>query len=186
MPVQKITREEIITKCVERFRTHGFHRTTMSDLAEVCGLQKGSFYHYFSCKDEILREGLVQTRDDFAEHIFTLAYDNGVTAKERMKSMLDAHVTIMLRGNGGCLVANVSAETLHTTPEFMPLLREISDRWHTALTHILRTSYETEEADNIAWRIMQDIEGAVMLARLYDNAKFTTEAVERSVAYCIE
>ncbi len=186
MPVQKITREEIVTKCVERFRTHGFHRTTMSDLAEVCGLQKGSFYHYFSCKDEILREGLVQTRDYFAQHIFTLAYDNGITAKERMKSMLDAHVAIMLRGNGGCLVANVSAETLNTAPEFMPLLREISDRWHAALTHIVRTCREREEADSTAWRIMQDIEGAVMLARLYDSAHFTTEAVERSVAYCTE
>lgn len=186
MPIQKITREEIVAKCVERFRTHGFHRTTMSDLAEVCGLQKGSFYHYFSCKDEILREGLVQTRDYFAQHIFTLAYDNGIPAGKRMESMLEKHVAIMLRGNGGCLVANVSAETLNTAPEFMPLLREISDRWHTALTHILRTCREPEEADSIAWRIMQDIEGAVMLARLYDNAHFATEAIERSMAYCIE
>lgn len=184
MPIQKITREEILTKCVERFRTHGFHRTTMSDLAEVCGLQKGSFYHYFRCKDEILHEGLVQTRDFFANHIFTIAYDNDVTAKERMKSMLAAHVSIMLRGNGGCLVANVSAETLNSTPEFMPLLREISDRWHAALSHILRSCRPPEEADSIAWRIMQDIEGAVMLSRLYANEQFTTEAVERSVAYC--
>ncbi|MBL7992996.1 MAG: TetR/AcrR family transcriptional regulator [Candidatus Kapabacteria bacterium] len=184
MPIQKITREEILTKCVERFRTHGFHRTTMNDLAEVCGLQKGSFYHYFRCKDEILHEGLVQTRDFFADHIFTIAYDNDILPQERMKSMLAAHVAIMLRGNGGCLVANVSAETLNSTPEFMPLLREISDRWHAALTHILRSCRPSEEAESIAWRIMQDIEGAVMLSRLYANEQFTTEAVERSVAYC--
>lgn len=186
MPVQKITREEIVRKCVDRFRTHGFHRTTMSDLAEVCGLQKGSFYHYFACKDEILREGLTQTREYFAEHIFSIAYDNAHPPEQRMKTMLEAHTAIMLRGNGGCLVANISAETLNTAPDFMPLLRDISDQWHAALTHILRTDRNKDEADGIAWRIMQDVEGAIMLSRLYDNPQFITQAVERSVAYCAQ
>ncbi len=184
MPLQKITREEIVSKCVERFRTHGFHRTTMNDLAEVCGLQKGSFYHYFTCKDEILQEGLVQTRDYFAEKIFTIGYDNAVTPEKRMKQMLEEHIAIMLRGNGGCLIANITAEALNAMPDVAPLLREISDQWHAALTHILRTRRDVEAARNLAWCIMQDIEGAVMLCRLYDTTQFATQAVERSLAYC--
>ena len=183
MPVQKVTREEIVRTCVERFRTHGFHRTTMSALAEVCGLQKGSFYHYFSCKDDILREGLVHTRDHFVEQIFSIGYDKTISPKSRIKSMLDAHVAIMLRGNGGCVVANISAETLQSMPDIAPILREIGDRWHAALVHILRTYYETEAAQNLAWRVIQDIEGAMMLSRLYDTTDFVTQAVERSVAY---
>lgn len=181
MPVQKITREEIVSKCVERFRTHGFHRTSMSELAELCGLQKGSFYHYFSGKDEILRAGLEQMRDFFADTVFILAYDNHVPARKRMESMLERHANIMLRGNGGCLVANIAAETINTQPEFGAMLREVSDRWHAALTHILRSNYDAETARNLAWLIIQDIEGAVMLTRIYNDESFLQQAIQRSV-----
>ncbi|MCU0427062.1 MAG: TetR/AcrR family transcriptional regulator [Candidatus Kapabacteria bacterium] len=181
MPLQKITREEILNKCVERFRTHGFHRTTMHELAEVCGLQKGSFYHYFSSKDDILREGLAQTRDYFADHVFTLAFDNKHSPKKRMKSMLERHAQIMLRGNGGCLIANIAAETLNSEPEFATTLRDVSDRWHAALMHILRSQYEPQTAETLAWKIMQDVEGGIMLTRLYNDETFLRQATERAV-----
>lgn len=180
MPIQKITREEIVNKCVERFRTHGFHRTTMSDLAEVCGLQKGSFYHHFTSKDEILQQGLVQTSQFFQDRVFAIAYDETLSSKERMKSMLDRHVAIMLREYGGCLVANLAAEALHTTPTVRPLLVEISNNWAAALQHILAVRHSSGKAQTLAWRIIEEIEGAIMLTKLYSNETFVTQAMARA------
>ncbi len=184
MPIQKITREEIISKCVERFRTHGFHSSTMSDLAEVCGLQKGSFYHYFTSKDEILEEGLKQMSAYFQEHIFAIAYNDHLPPKKRMKSMLQKHTAMMLHKHGGCIVANIATEALHTNPDVKPLLVEVSDNWHAALRYILQSSYTAKAAEIRAWRIIQDIEGAIMLTRLYGKETFIKQALQRSVEYC--
>jgi TetR/AcrR family transcriptional repressor of nem operon len=184
MPVQKTTRKEIINKCVERFRIHGFHSTTMSDLAAACGLQKGSFYHYFTSKDEILREGLQQTGAYFQAEVFAIAYNEAISPEKRMKSMLAKHTTIMLREQGGCLVANIAAEALTTNPDVKPLLMEISNNWHRSLVHILLAYYPREAAQELAWRIIQDIEGAMMLTKLYDNKTFIHEAVLRAINHC--
>ena len=184
MPIQKITREEIITRCVECFRIHGFHNTTMSDLAAACGLQKGSFYHYFASKDAILQEGLVQTGRYFQEHVFVIAYNDAVPPQKRMKSMLEKHIAIMLRECGGCLVANIAAEALTTNPDIKPLLVEVSNNWYAALRHILLALHSPASAESRAWQIIQDIEGAIMLTRLYDNELFLKQALKRSVGHC--
>lgn len=186
MAIQKITREEIIHKCVERFRTHGFHSSTMSDLAELCGLQKGSFYHHFASKDEILLEGLRQTNTFFQTEIFSIAFQEEIPPQKRMKSMLQKHSVILLRAHGGCLIANIAAEALTTNPDIKPLLVEVSNNWHQALVHILRNYYSPKEAQNLAWCIIQDMEGAIMLTRLYDDESFVKTALMRSVRYCSE
>ena len=53
MPIQKVTKEEVVRQALLLFKKQGYHRTSMSDLATVCGLLKGSFYHYFSGKDAL-------------------------------------------------------------------------------------------------------------------------------------
>ena len=54
MALQKITKEEIIRIGIDLFRKQGYNRTSMNDLALACGLQKGSFYHYFSSKEALM------------------------------------------------------------------------------------------------------------------------------------
>jgi TetR/AcrR family transcriptional repressor of nem operon len=149
-------------------------------------LQKGSFYHYFASKDAILREGLIQTGAYFQEHVFAIAYNDAVQPKKRMKSMLEKHIAIMLRECGGCLVANIAAEALSTNPEIKPLLLQVSNNWFAAVRHILLTQHPLTSAESLAWQIIQDVEGAIMLTRLYDNEVFLKQALKRSVGYCMQ
>jgi len=43
------------------FRTHGFERTTVRDLAKELGIQSGSLFHHYPSKQEILRNVVEQT-----------------------------------------------------------------------------------------------------------------------------
>lgn len=181
MPLQKISREEIVRKSIEVFRQRGFHRTSMNELAAECGLQKGSFYHHFSSKEEILKEGLEQTRAYFEEHIFVLAQDTGITPKKRMKTMLTKHIQTMMQNNGGCLVANMVIETANTTPELQPLLQSFFSLWHDVLAQLLKSKYSSTIASRLAWHIVQDVEGSVLLARTFQSDKFTRSALQRAV-----
>ena len=44
-----------ITKTAWRlFHEKGYNETTVDDIVAESGTSKGSFYHYYSCKDELL------------------------------------------------------------------------------------------------------------------------------------
>ena len=50
----KITKEEMIKRAVSLFYAHGFERTTIEDICSACGVTKGSFYHHFDSKEDLL------------------------------------------------------------------------------------------------------------------------------------
>ncbi|HEX8657003.1 MAG TPA: TetR/AcrR family transcriptional regulator [Hymenobacter sp.] len=54
MPIQKITRKELLRTCIQVFRKQGYYRTSIQDLAQATGLTKGVFYHHFASKEEIM------------------------------------------------------------------------------------------------------------------------------------
>lgn len=49
-------RDEITQAAAELFDRHGYHSTSMADIASAVGLSKPTMYHYFEGKDEILFE----------------------------------------------------------------------------------------------------------------------------------
>lgn len=48
-------RQEILAAAMACFARHGFHRTTMADIAAEAGISDGLAYRYFAGKDEIIR-----------------------------------------------------------------------------------------------------------------------------------
>jgi AcrR family transcriptional regulator len=49
-------RQEIVVIAARLFHDRGYHRTSMSDIAEAANLAKPSLYHYVRSKDELLAE----------------------------------------------------------------------------------------------------------------------------------
>lgn len=47
-------RDTILGKAAELFAARGYERSSISDLAEVCGLSRGALYHYFDSKEALL------------------------------------------------------------------------------------------------------------------------------------
>jgi AcrR family transcriptional regulator len=64
---QTVSREDIIRAAAQVFRECSFHGTTMQQIADAVGLQKGSLYHHIASKEELLHEvmlaGLMQLGD---------------------------------------------------------------------------------------------------------------------------
>ena len=48
-------RGRLLTAAAHLFRSKGFERTTVRDLAQAVGIQSGSIFHHFKTKEEILR-----------------------------------------------------------------------------------------------------------------------------------
>ncbi|POC72277.1 TetR family transcriptional regulator, partial [Vibrio vulnificus] len=48
-------RGKLLQTAAHLFRSKGYERTTVRDLASAVGIQSGSIFHHFKSKDEILR-----------------------------------------------------------------------------------------------------------------------------------
>ena len=48
------TLEDIVAAAAKVFRTKGYHAATVRDIADEVGILKGSLYHHFDSKEELL------------------------------------------------------------------------------------------------------------------------------------
>ncbi len=63
------TKGKIVSAAWELFYQHGYENTTIEEIVELSGTSKGSFYHYFSCKDDLL-SSLSYLFDEKYEELF--------------------------------------------------------------------------------------------------------------------
>jgi AcrR family transcriptional regulator len=94
----------ILESAIAAFRRHGYHGTSMEQIADQLLMTKGSLYYYFSDKEEIL----------FAAHDLALDRILVELARVRRKSgcpcgklddILAAHIRIMVEGFSGTALA---------------------------------------------------------------------------------
>lgn len=180
MPIQKITREEVVGRARKLIKKQGYYRTSMQDLAEVCGLQKGSFYYYFKGgKEELMLEILEDTRAMFQKEVFFIAYQEELSPEVRLERMFGAQRKFVEPEEGGCLIGNLILEMTGTQPQFQKPLKDLLDDWQQALSHIFQLKYPLKEANEIALESIQEIEGAIMLTKLLGNQSRIAKVVEK-------
>ena len=54
MARKKVDEQIIIINSLKLFRQKSFHNTSMEDIAKSCGILKGSLYHYFNSKEDLM------------------------------------------------------------------------------------------------------------------------------------
>lgn len=65
----KERKKEIIDKATELFISKGYESTSVNMIVEELGIAKGTFYHYFKSKEEVLEAVLEELLDSYAVNI---------------------------------------------------------------------------------------------------------------------
>ncbi len=182
MPIQKISKEDILYKSREVFWQKGYFDTSMSDLAAACGLFKGSLYHHFSSKEVLMKEILAFTRQDLQENVFSIAENQALTPAQRLSKMLIKLGKTLLLPEGGCFIGNTTIQTANQIPEFADILRGVFDDWIKAMSTVYATRFPSEEADKLSFQTLTELQGAVMLSNLYKNQDYLKDAFMRAMA----
>jgi AcrR family transcriptional regulator len=85
------TLDDIVSAAAKVFRTKGYHAATVRDIADEVGLLKGSLYHHFDSKEELLylvvKEPIAQMYRTMAE---IAAADGGAT--DKLRRAIAAHL----------------------------------------------------------------------------------------------
>lgn len=86
--------EKIFAEAVRIFREKGFHATSVQDIADAVGLQKGSLYHYISSKDELLFKIFQRSTGALTRQLESIAASDH-SPTDKICLAIEAHLTAL-------------------------------------------------------------------------------------------
>ena len=170
MAIKKTSREEILKESISLFKIKGYSNTYMANIAEAFGLIKGSIYHHFKSKDEIGLESLKYIHNYFVEHIFSIAYKNDLSDRQKIELIVKKTDEYFLHSVGGCLLGNLALESSNLNLDFKEEIKAYFTAWEDALIKIFENKYSKIEASNLAKEYVALTQGAIMMMNLYDSS----------------
>ncbi len=84
-------RREIIQAARTLFETQAYHKTTMQEIMKTLNIAKGTIYHYFSSKDDLLEavvEDLIDEELERKKNLLDSKACRNLNALEKMKIMM--------------------------------------------------------------------------------------------------
>lgn len=179
MPKQKVSESFILVEALKLFRRKSYHNTSMADIANACGLLKGSIYHYFPSKEALMKEVILYMHDFFQKNVFIYAYDATLDPQERMEAMFKASLKVFLSEDGGDVMGNIGVETAIVIPDFAEQIQKFFLEWFKALENVYLQIADEQDAKLLAEQTVTEIEGAVMLTRIFKKPKYLIDANKR-------
>ena len=171
------TKQEIVRKAAPLFNQKGYAGTSLSDLMDATGLQKGGIYRHFSGKEELATEAFdyswqkaVNGRLDGVENV-----PNSV---DRLKKMIDNFVD-MRTGliPGGCPLMNTAVETDDGNTVLRARARKALQGWTSRLSKITAEGIHKHEINSridprkLSHWLIGSLEGALLISRLQKDNK---------------
>ncbi|MGB3757642.1 MAG: TetR family transcriptional regulator C-terminal domain-containing protein [Rivularia sp. (in: cyanobacteria)] len=167
-------RSELIRVGSEIIVQRGFKSASLNDILTAAGVPKGSFYYYFSSKDDF---GLAII-DDFAaqyqDRLKHLLDDVQFSPLTRLRNFFESKIAEMQAGNctDGCLIGNLAQELSAQNELFRDRLNQVFADWEEYFLKCLQAASETGEIsqdsnlNDLARFILSSWEGAILQAKV--------------------
>lgn len=179
MPKQKVDEQTIILEALKLFRKKSYFNTSMSDIADACGLQKGSLYHYFPGKEDLMKRVIKMVHEFFKTNVFNHAYDKSLPPQKRLENLFMAAEKIFLDEEKGNLLGNMGVETALMAPEFNTLVQRFFLDFFHAVKTIYLDKYGEKIANELAERSVAEIEGSLMFSRVFNDHSYLKNTIKR-------
>ncbi|HLZ57802.1 MAG TPA: TetR/AcrR family transcriptional regulator [Ktedonosporobacter sp.] len=184
------TREMIVARAAQLFNRQGYFGSSLSDIMEETGLEKGGIYNHFASKEQLALEAF-----DYAFGLHQKRIQELLAGKrhavERLLAMLVYFQDIVEDPliAGGCPILNTAVEANDIHPALRDRARAAMDSLRDTMERIVLRGIERHElrlgidASACATLFIAMLEGAVMLSRLYDDPAHMRRAVEYLKGY---
>ncbi|MBN9595085.1 MAG: TetR/AcrR family transcriptional regulator [Afipia sp.] len=179
MAKREAARDDILAALAEVFRAHGYEGTTLSLITEATGLGKGSLYNLFpGGKEQMANEVLAAIDLWFNEKIYTPLR----TAADPAKGIADMYAATSDYFHSGQRVCLVGVVALGASRDlFGEKVKVYFAGWVDALAAALRhLGYGNVEARRKSEQAVLEIQGALVLARAFDDPKVFLRALKES------
>ncbi|WP_298316088.1 TetR/AcrR family transcriptional regulator [uncultured Aquimarina sp.] len=179
MPKTKTSKEEVLSKVIPVLRERGICKSSMSELAKACEIQKSHFYYYFNNKEQLIKEVLATVNSYFKHNLFKVIKNNNLTIEQKLKKVHELINKMFKNANSGCIMANTALETAHLDPIYKDEIKHFFEDFIAGLQILLEPNYSKEESLSLAEQMVQDLEGGILLMRIYNDHKYINNAISR-------
>ena len=185
------TRREIVRKSAPLFNQKGYEGTSLSDLMEATGLQKGGIYRHFSGKEELATEAF-----DYSWGKAVSGRLDGVAevpdCVNRLKKMIENFVE--LRAGlvpGGCPLMNTAVEADDGNAALRARAKKALQNWAMRLSKITTEGINKRQINRhidplkLSQLIIGSLEGALLISRL-QNTDEPLRAIKQHLSEYLE
>lgn len=172
------TRERLVRSGIALLTEKGFATTGIDEVLKRVGVPKGSFYHYFSSKDEFGRAVVEGYAQYFGRKLDRWLLDETQPPLQRLRHFVADGTAGVERFDyrRGCLIGNLSQELAATHDEFRELLEGVFRSWQWRVQRCLEQARDggeiatTANCEQLAAYFWIGWEGAILRAKLVRNS----------------
>jgi TetR/AcrR family transcriptional repressor of nem operon len=183
------TRERLIDVAIALFWEKGYANTSMSDLLGSAKANSGSFYHFFSSKEDLLLAVLDRYLALLHPAMLAPAWEGVDDPIERIFALLARYRILILQTECtyGCPIGRLALEIGPEQEEVHRRLAKNFDGWTAAVHGCLEQAADRLPADidreRLSGFVLAVMEGGVMLSRSHRDVKPFDQAVAELRAY---
>ena len=186
-------REEILQTAQGLFYTQGYENTSVQNIIDAVGIAKGTFYHYFDSKQDLLDELIADITQNVKQALETMVTDPQLNAFQKLQrffqdsqavkleniQVLQTLTQVIYKDENAILREKMKAEAI---PLFIPMLAD------TIRQGIAEGSFNCETPDDLAAILMTIIQGySEMFLNLLSenelNNDFILLALQKTAVY---
>ena len=182
----EVTRQMIIARTAAVLNQRGYYASSLADVMEATGLEKGGIYHHFRNKDELALAAF-----DYAIELVWQRLRSSMRSQpnsaDRLVALAEAYRALADDPPlpGGCPLLNTGVQASGTHPALRERARSAMDTLVRSIEKIIARGQErgeirpTVEGAAYAPLMMSIIEGSLLFARLYDDSTYVHRAVDQ-------
>jgi TetR/AcrR family transcriptional regulator, transcriptional repressor for nem operon len=184
------TRKIILGRAAELFNVQGFAGSSLSDIMQATGLQKGGIYNHFVSKEALALEAF-----DYAFELVSRRMGEMLKVRrdplDRLMGII-AFFEDYLESppvKGGCMLLNTAIESDDTHPALRERARLAMESWRNLIQRTVTKGIAQGvmrpdiEPDEVATLMIATLEGAIMMSKLYGDHIHLQRAVRHLMRY---
>ncbi len=172
--MKKDTRNTIISIGMELISIHGYNSTGIDQILKQAGVPKGSFYHYFSSKEDFGLAVMASFAEQYAVKLDGYLLDETRGPLERIRQYLEEGLLHLEQNNfaKGCLIGNLGQEMADQNERFREELEKVFQSWQQRFTDCFREAQDQGALDEsldpaeTARFLLSGWEGAILHAKI--------------------
>jgi TetR/AcrR family transcriptional regulator, transcriptional repressor for nem operon len=169
------TRERLVEAARTLFWKQGYSSTGIAQILKEADAGSGSLYYFFPTKEDLLLAVLEWYRENLWSQVVQPVFDRVTDPIERIFGILDGYRRglLMTSYQHGCPIGNLALELADSHPAARELLAVNFTGWRKVIEQCLAEGAgclpATLEREQLALFVLTTMEGAVMLARSYQD-----------------
>ncbi|TGN39260.1 TetR/AcrR family transcriptional regulator [Marinobacter confluentis] len=179
------TRSHIIQTGADLIGQKGFGATGINGVLTTAGVPKGSFYHYFSSKNDFGLAVIDTFAEEYDAKLDRILNDASRSCLDRLRAYFDSGLETMTscEFTRGCLIGNLGQELAGQNEVFRKRLDTVFQGWEKRFERCIEEAQRVGDVDSsispadVASFLLSGWEGAILRAKVLKS----TEPMERFV-----